>query len=698
MKKNFLFTAAACALMTGASLPALAGNMPQYMFSAEKGTYTPIQGGITIPCSWSVGTYYVLPGGGENPNDCESDGWDLGMTFRFGGQEFDRFIVTNQGRLILGKGTVNTETAFTVNFSNVMHGLASGKITYKVDGTPGNRIFTLQYADCVTAETTKFKGEYNLQIKLYEADQKVETVFDQIEAPWANGMGFNLGIVGWNDDDVLRIHGRSLLLFDTLETGKGLPNMLYGDTYVRWDNQYEDPFTVKYTFTPDLSTVVPAGSPSGLQLKQTGSTINVTCERDEEAPATVILWSNQPFTSSDYPTDGVTFNAGETTVFGNAHAVYYGDDETISVDIEGVSPNTDYYVQAISVSGYPMYNTANPIEAMYHTTQAAPTMLSVTPIDATQLKIRLRAADPVIVAQTTQVERGFEHGYLGVFGRPEAEMTEGDIIDGGGQVIYAGDVQELTVTVEKNQLNYFRAWTVKDGIVSATHIDGAGVPEASLPYKPGVENYPLGLALLGWDATSGQFLPYTMMYNKVDALRAYSVNGARLELTSPVLDLSKPTKLTCQFALETERGADASGVNLGTEPGRFGPDGYLKVMVNGVEYGMVNQYNGTMVSNGLDGYETGSNTFQEFTVELPAIGEASVSFVYRADTSSYLWLRDIEVYDPNDVGVGTISEDEKALDFTQPVYTVTGMRVRAASASELPFGLYIVGGRKVIIK
>lgn len=698
MKKTTTIKGALLAAMLAAPGLALAGNMPQYLFSAKKSTYSHITDGTAIPCTWQIGSYYVLPGGGENPNDCVSDGWDLGMTFRFGGQEFNRFVITNQGKLALGKDQVNTATSFNVNFSNVMHGLAKGTISYKTTGTPGNRVFTLQYADCETAETTKYKGAYNLQIRLYEADGHVETTFDQLEAPWAKGMGFNVGITGWNENDVLRIHGSSLLLVNDLETGKAKPDMLIGDTYVHWDYYYEDPFTVDYTFTPDLSQAAPVSSPTGLTLKQVSSSILIDCDRAEDAPATVILWSNEPFTASDYPTDGVTFNAGPNTLFGNATALYYGDDEHISVEIEGVQPNTDYYVQAIPVTGYPIYGTSIPEAAVYHTTQAAPTMLQAVATSDASLQLRMRSADTVIIAQTTEKNPKWQEGYVGVFGFPEADVAEGDLINGGGRVIYIGDPQEIDVNVDKNQLNFFRGWTIKDGIVSSTWIDAAGLPEASLPFKPEVQNYPLGMPLLDWDATSNQFMPYTMMYTREDALRATSVNGETVQLVTPILNLNVPTDLTLQFALETIREADENGVARGNEPGKFGNGGFLKVLVNGTEYGVVTQYDGTMTPAGEEGYEDGSATMQDFHCSLPALGECNVTFQYCTEKTTYMFLRNIEIYDPTYNGVGTIGADNKTIDFTEPIYTVTGIRVPASSKAELPAGLYIVGGQKVIVK
>ena len=41
-------------------------------------------------------------------------------------------------------------------------------------------------------------------------------------------------------------------------------------------------------------------------------------------------------------------------------------------------------------------------------------------------------------------------------------------------------------------------------------------------------------------------------------------------------------------------------------------------------------------------------------------------------------------------------EADKAIDFSKGIYTLSGIRIQATSLDELPSGLYIVNGKKVI--
>lgn len=696
--KNSALAAALAIPMTVA-----AGNIPQYMFSAEEvDAFTPFTDGTEIPCSWQTGVYNLLPGGVETPNTINSEGWDLGMNFRFGGREFNRFVIDNQGDIYLGVDKLVDGEAFTIRFANLMYAINQGSFSYKISGDEGNRVFTLQLLDAVTSEITSIKGKYNLQISLHEADGRVEVRMHQIEAPYATGMSFSAGIMGWDDNDVLYLVGDGLRPASEISTGSTMPDLLIPGTTLRWDSEdYDDDenggFTMLYSYTPVLSKDAPAGSPSELEVTQEGSTLNISCVRDENAPATVILWSDEPFTEADYPTDGKTFKAGEHAVFGKATAIYYGNDDAPKASIQGVKPGQAYYVQALSVTGYPVYGKGTPAEVVYATTQASPSVLSATATSATSAKVEWRAADPVIVAMSTEAVPGWEKGYAGVFGKPEAGVQAGDIIEGGGHVVYAGDASECTVTLDPNKMTYFRAWTVKDGVVSSTATDAFCVGSPAIPYMPALETYPKGLPLAGWDATSDSFLPFLMKYNKIDALRAISVNGADVSLTSPLLPLDIETELTFEFALETVRDAEVTegGVPVpGSEPGKFG-NGSIRVFVGDTEVGSVNHYDGTMTPSG-DGYEDGSATMQKVSFKLPAAGEARVTLRMNTEKTSVFYVRDIQI--TNTVGVGSVSEADKTVDFTQPIYNVAGIRMHATSAEELPAGLYIVGGKKVAIR
>lgn len=696
------------------------GNIPQYLFSLGDSQYVPLVGATVIPTRVSDGNTFILPDG-ETPNAFTSKGFDLGMTFRLGGREFDRFVVSNSGRLLLGEGNVVSANSFSLIFQPVMHGVKSTNISYKTEGAEGKRIFTLQYADavCATTGTTKYPGNFDMQFRLYEETGRAEIIFHQPDdgSPVA-GNGFKAGLMGWDDTDNLFLRGRALREFVNLEvTGKPtvypdytlgyypVPEMLNGSSYLHWQSDDWTEFTVNYVFDPVLSQDAPAGSPQNLKVTQDAATLHITCDRNEEDASTVILYSEQPFTEADYPVNGTTFRGGPTTLIGNAIGLYYADQDKVSVDIQGVKPGQDYYIKAISATGYPVYGIDQAAEVVYHTTQAAPALFDAKAASESSVELTWRAENPVIIAATTQKAYGYDSGYAGLFNQPDPDVQVGDILPDGGEVIYIGDGNSFTFNdAAHNTLYYFRAWTVKEGIVSSTWKDAAAVGTPVLPYDPDLVEYPMLLPVLGWDATSGQFEPVDMDYSKRLELRATSVNGEILTFSSPELPLTVPTELSFAFSLETIREFDtSSGVPLpqGNEPGIFG-NGALRILLNGKEIGKITQYTGTMTPTSEGKYETGSSTEQFETFKLPAAenGKGIITFEFctGTDKTSILYLGNISVIDPNNVGVGTITPEDMTLDFTHPIYNVAGMRVAAKSAAELPAGLYIVGGKKVIIK
>ncbi|MDE7160707.1 MAG: hypothetical protein K2O24_07705 [Muribaculaceae bacterium] len=694
------------------------GNIPQYLFSLGDAKYVPLTGATVIPTRESDGNTFILPDG-TTPNAFTSKGFDLGMKFRLGGREFDRFIVGNSGRILLGEGNVVSANSFSVIFQPVMHGVKKTNISYKTEGPEGKRVFTLQYADCecaVNGGSSKYPGFFDLQFRLYEETGRAEIIFHQPEdgSPISNN-GFKAGLMGWDDTDNLFLRGKALREFVN-EEDKGqtvypdyslgyypTPEFINGSSFLHWQSDDWTEFTISYVFDPILSQEAPVGSPQNLRVTQNAATLHITCDRNKEDASTVILYSEKPFTEEDYPKNGTTFRAGTTAIIGNATALYYADQDKVSVDIQGVKPGQNYYIKALSATGYPVYGVDRAAEIVYTTTQAAPSTFQATATSATSMDLNWRAENPVIVAVTTKKSANYEDGYAGLFSQPEAEVQPGDILPDGGEIIYVGDASNFTFdNATPNTVYYFRAWTLKEGVVSSTWKDAAAIGTPVLPYEPAIADYPALAPIIGWDASADQFQPVDMDYSKRNAVRAVSSNGNIVSFSSPELPLDVPTVLKFGFALETFRPyEDLGGVAIpqGYEPGIFGT-GALRVLLNGQEMAKITKYTGTMSATADGKYETGSATVQNETIELPAVGKGIVTFEFNtgSDRESVLFLDSFSVTDPNSVGIGSISADKLPLDFTQPIYNAAGIRIPATSPAELPVGLYIVGGRKVIIR
>ncbi|MDE7160706.1 MAG: fibronectin type III domain-containing protein [Muribaculaceae bacterium] len=687
---------------------ALAGNIPQYLFSTSDAAYTPLSGATLLADEvWDSYTY-ILPEGND-PNNFVSKGFDLGMKFRFGGCEFDRFVPENNGRILLGQGKVDSTTAFSIDFQPIMFGLKKARISYSTQGTEGKRVFTLEYAgaECGSeGNSSRYPGFYDLQIKLYEENGRVEIIFHQPNdgAPLQES-GFRAGLTGWNAADNLFLRGKALREFYDSRSGLTIypafttatfpaPQLLDSSTYLVWDNDDYEEFTISYHLDPVMSKAAPEGSPQNLTVSQTASTITVTAERNPLAAATVILYSHTPFDASDYPVDGTTFPAGPDARFGDAVAIYYGDEDKITATIEGAGPDETYYIQALSVTGYPVYGKDDPAQIIYRTTQSAPKNFTARAISETDIKLSWQSPNPVIIAATTKKEPGYETGYNGLFNQPVYGVETGDILPDGAEVIYTGSADSFTFTGEPNTLYFFRAWSTNLGVVSSTWSDTAAVGTPAMPYEPDLTSYPLNFPLLGWDATHGEFMPTVMDFSGLHALSATSVNGSTVTLSSPAMPVYLPATVSFDFSLETTMGGGA--LPMGNEPGYFGT-GALRVLVNGIEQYKVTEYNGTMRSTGQNGtYETGSSSMQSEKFNIPAVGEAVITFELNTSNTSVMYLRNFKVETEPDTGVQLTPAEAESIDFTKPIYNTTGLRIPATSPADLPAGLYITPNGKFI--
>lgn len=630
----------AVAMMLALPAAVLAGNIPQYVPSLSGAPYAEITDGTTIDFTYSTGTTKVGPDGVTTPNDYSGDGFPIGFSFRMGGAEFDSFIIDSAGGLFLGHdGKVNTgNDAFRVMCFPIKNGIKKCDLSYATTGEAGSRVFTMQYKNAIL-DTPSFPCRWNVQFRLYEADGRIEIAFEELESAYMS-MGMAVGITGWDAADSMYITSEGLMKpVSVVEQGL-TPNVLNMKTLINWDDKdYDQFYKPTWTFTPPADTPAPAEAPANLKVVQNGSTLNITVDRAKDAAATVVLLSEVPFTEAGMPVDGKTFRAASYDLAGTqlftmmlgetTYPLYYGDAEKVTTQFQDIKNSSTYYIRAISANGYPNYNTANMAEYTYRSTQAAPSRLDVRTIDDKSLSITCAANDDVIIAATDKKLEGLHDMYLGTFGTPAADAKEGDEIEGGGTVIYAGKAGEFIYETEPNQLMFFRAWTVKDGILSSKEVNAAGVPAPSYPYEPGIEYYPLDLNLLRWQAAEGQYVPMTRGYYKDNvltdvnyAVAATSVAAAEVPLYSPALNIDRKVKLTFSFAMETVRpGVTLGQVTIpgGNMPGKFGT-GSLKVIVDGKTVHEVTEYNGTMVPNGEDGYFDKTSTMQDVEVEIDACG------------------------------------------------------------------------------
>ncbi|MDE5791736.1 MAG: hypothetical protein K2H96_10980 [Muribaculaceae bacterium] len=716
--RNLLLTSALALPML-----AMAGNIPQYKVTKGGTPYTEIKDGTPLASMLFNNGNGVLFADGKMfyGEERTAPGFPIGFSFRFGGQIFDSFAISNHGELYLGNGDVAYgPSVFRLGMSTITCGLYKADVSYRTEGEEGNRVLTIQYKNAILNETTKNKGKYNLQLRLHEADGRIEMAFNETETCYGLG-GFVTGLRGWDEGDVLFITAPGLdKPFSLSPWSQGW--ILESDSYINWDDKdYDKNYSPVFLFTPESDTGAPKDAPTDLIIEQKEDKAFISCKRGEDAQATVVLISESPFTDADLPVDGETFRAGQDaatgewfTRIGNSTALYYGNGETISVEYSGVESGKDYYVCAIPANGYPAYNRENRAEQVLISSQSAPESLRVAQNGPGAFTLTCKADYPVIIATTTEGRKEYGSGYAGVFGTPTAGVSAGDELPDGGRVIYVGeDADGLTVEALPNTLTFFRAWTVDGDRVSATYTDATGIPAVSFPYEPAVEEYPLDFPLWGWQHSDiGQFVAVKRAYGSDRALCATSIEDNEYRLTTPYFTSDRDMTLSFEYAMETEKeaavGEEGQVMMQGYEPGQFGETGYFRVSSGTGLLKEIREYGGTMKGSISGGNEDGSSSFEPVEVAVPATGKSqSVSFAFSTPKKSRLYLRNIRMEqtgEPIQTGVTEISAQEPLdawynADLSQAeVYNVAGVRIKATSLSDLPAGLYIINGNKVMKK
>lgn len=724
-----------------------AGNIPQYKYEKGNALYAEITDGTAVTSAWN-GYTTIFADGMETDNPYTGPGFPIGFDFKFGGRTFNQFAVCNAGVIYFGENAVtfngrssfyfapvqggmtgskpNSDfyNTFYTGMAPIAYGIYKGNISYKTYGEAGEKVCTVQFKNMILNENGS-KGQYCLQIRLYQKDNRVEMAFKEIETCYGGMGGFYTGIRGWNDDDTMLLNGTGIdaenVGVSSIRTG----SMLEPKSYIDWDEEdYGRNIQAVYSFTPQNNPAAPEAVPANLTVTEKGGSLDIAFDKGEGADATVLLYATAPITEADLPADGQTFDVGKT--FGNSTILYYGDKEHVSAALKGTTSSTSYYIRAFSANGTPVFNRTRFAEVIYTTTQTSPEAFSVTAVDTATLHLEWTAAYPVIIAMNDSCPAISGTGYMGVFGQPLANAEVGDEMPEGGKIIYKGDASEFTLKSERNQIRYFRIWTVNGDKVSTTAKDAYGIPFTSLPYQPRVESYPIGITPEGWTSEGGEkgFVPGFREYDHVPALRGSSSEGGIVTLTTPALPLELTSQLTFEFSLETIILGDGK-VSKGYMAGVFG-QGHALVVSAGENTGKeqvlktVSTYEGTMAPAGEEGYQTGSSTFQTVTVDLPRLTATSrINISFSTEVYSQLFLRNILLQD-RETAIGKIETDCSgntvyggkgiihilpAKDGTVNLYSIDGRKittvpVQADVETSLPAkaGVYLVNGQKVMVK
>lgn len=754
---TFLKGAAVMAAL-GIACAASAGNIPQYSFAQTEKEFVFLEDAVQVPVTYGEASEMVFPDR-KTINAYTGNGFPIGFDFKYAGKVFNQFAINNNGCIQLGydkvefRGYCNlffndasryASNSFYMGITPSIFGIKEGELSYKLEGTEGNHTLTVEFAHLgINEPNPRGNAIYSLQIILSEKDGGVRFNFLEEESPYST-VGLICGIYGWSNADSKLITTPGLGTPATVST-ETVAEMLQRGSLMVWDAddilyvEHDTPYSYSFDFAPTGAPGFVSAAPADLFVEQQGTSAVITCTRPADAPATAIMISEKPIL--EYPEQGVSYpvfndDGDLITKFGDATLVYYSNDENPTATFPNLRASTRYYVKAFGVNGYPSYSTETSADLEFLSSHPAPYIIQTTSAQHA-INVRTVGDDDVVIAMTLDRIPYTSAGVTGIFGQPEDNCAAGDKIEGGGEIIYVGEAGNfLYENAAPNREVFFRAWSLRDGRVSKTYINAAGVTNAEMPYEPQLELYALDEVPLNWTSTNqsqsatfkADFVP-RMRGEKEDepALGGISANNLTT-FTSPTLNFGAGAKVEFEWAMETARdyeGMEDQMVVLpeGNKPGEFGKGHKFRVYVQGrgseTELFTTSEYTGTMMANPSDPdhYISGTSEFLPVSLTIPeGVTNGKLTFAFSTEGFSTLYLRNISVTNPSEVeGVEVAAEDVieaahgslsilSAEGGVYDIYSVDGakagqLNLEAAEIGivALPKGVYLVNGKKYFV-
>lgn len=509
MKKLFMGFLLSVLCLAGVN----AQSVDVYNFASSSGTYTALTDGTaltTIPSDGNDVSGYIVNATEANAGtDDENDetmvtlaGIPLGFDFEFAGKTCDKFVVSADGYMLLGeKGTEQISFPNKIYLRDRMSNISAGigistgmavhniAVSYKTEGEANVQIFTIQFAGtykhaAITSAENREETPFQYQIKLYQADNHIEFVFDDIQAMDVDDFG-GVFYIGLKDAKAKK--------YVELSWGEW---SVSGGWYVRSTEAIETGTTLTFTI-PDPCTV-PTYTVKDITLTPKSDEMAMVVEVDttgKSGDGYLVVVSTQPIEGQ--PAEGMTFSVGEDVLGGKVLAVgkmsswdptrrdpEMGRDSMTfthpaSKRDDRLQPNTTYYyaVYFVNTEGcVPRYSQGYFKEGKTATT--APAELKLTESSLNQVKFSAKANDLneqiAILMTTGKGEDRFSNAGAanrGNFAEIQSDAKVGDkftvsykymgneIID-TSEVLYvgaAGTAIACAVALENNRVYYFGA-------------------------------------------------------------------------------------------------------------------------------------------------------------------------------------------------------------------------------------------------
>lgn len=534
-------------------LPFIAANsqpIVSYDLETKTGSYEEITG-ATVVKSYSgverteINDIAFWGTGTEVTESKTGPGIPIGFDFQYNDTYMNQFVIGGNFYIALGKDEITLDPSSSFHkvggtgsntlgntYINDVFNNNDTEISYKLDGEAPNRVLTIQFKDMGISTNLWDPEMYkivNFQIKLYETSNNIEFIYKDWNVENGNNLSFHVGLVGTTDNDLMLLYDN----WDTPEIANNISNMMLSpDSYPK-DGQ-------TYTFIPAPTCEVPASQPTDLVLTPSSISVSGSFTETVDADHYLVLMSESA-TLTEMPQEGLTYEAGQT--LGNSTVIAYGTENTFttpsSITLDGAK---EYHFFVIGVNAFcafgPKYNTTNPLTASVTTMPGKPETLAVTEEGYNEVTLSVTPNsnnDRFIIATTTEYARDHVNNILidGKFGQPTKDQQVGDMIEGGGKIVYIGN--ETTVKIgelSENTLHHFMAWSIDgNGNVSTTGATANVLTWGKVPYKPDFTQMPPYTTPFGWD-TEGNELRLEGDYS-ITCKIGQNASGTVNAMTSP---------------------------------------------------------------------------------------------------------------------------------------------------------------------
>ena len=562
MKKLFTWLA----FLATALVTAQAQVTQVYNFEAKQGTYTELTDATVFTYAESAtGKDFaekIFAADGSAIDAAGSyQGLTLGFDFKFNNQAMNQFLISSEGVILLGRDAVNVLSADVTGYfmlattdqgENVI-GCGNQKgvidnentcISYKVEGEAGQHVLTVEWKQ-IGLLTTFYNTDsvcVSQQVKLYEADGKVEIIFNG----WASAAkpeSFNYnsvraGLRGTGDD--------YLFAADSWTEPTASADM--ASITFTTDAAPADGLT--FTFLPPADCATPTAQPTLLALSSTSTGVSGSFDPAEGVDHYLVLISEDE-TLSKLPADGTLYQKDD--VLGNATVLDYTTLAEFAKG-KGLKGGTNYHFFVFSANSFcmngPKYLTAEPLSSSVITRPEAPASLasSGTGLHAGAWNVVTNAAGQQVVLAISTEQGTNQWGNpltSGNFGTLHDEPQLGDLIEGGGKVIFVGEPSaEASVIndLDENTFYYLRAWSIDDeGRVSSTYADCNMATGGSLPYALDLSKHVEYQPLIGWEQSGGFEKDLNQATGDMSVRCLYDPNGEGVVnwLSSPWIQLGE---------------------------------------------------------------------------------------------------------------------------------------------------------------